>query len=202
MKSLPKFKLATLLPIVAMALTACATTSYNVDNQTYKNRDEAWAASMRRDAEAEAAISSSTTPLVDRKLLVVIPTPGALLNTVAAQKQNQGKLSAPGTAARAADDFRADSIVANLKSVGLSLRKANIYREVEIMDVDSTTTNIQPSQSQDVFTFYLGTDGGMAVFYFLSAKSGKQVVAEDMGQARIGDRRKSLVDDVKAKALQ
>lgn len=197
-------KLAVVLPFVAAALTGCVAASYKVDGQAYSNRDEAWAATTRRSAEAEAAISAGAKPLVDRKLLVVVPTASAFSKNLETRVMKQGKQYAtPGTPARAQDDFITDAIVANFKSVAASLKKANIYREIEVLDVDTSSPNIQPSPSQDVLAFYLGVEGALVpVVYFNSARVGKQVVAVDTGQPSQAERRKSLIDDVKAKALQ
>lgn len=191
------------LLVTAIIMSACVTTSYRTLNgQTYKSRDEAWAASTRLNAEAEAAISSDVKPLVDRKILFVMPTASALTRTYEAQAVKQGmRYPQPGTPARAQMDFNVDALVANLKSQAASLKKANIYQDVVIQDVDSTEPNIQPSANQDVVSFYLGVEGA-PIHYFQSAKYGKQVVAIDMGKASFGERRRSFIDDIKSKALQ
>ena len=90
-----------------------------------------------------------------------------------------------------------------MKSVAASIKKANIYREIEVLDVDNTTPNIQPSTTQDVLVlYYWAVDAAQSMEYFVSARFGKQVVAVDMGIALQSERRKSLINDVKAKALQ
>ncbi len=200
--SIPK-KLIIALSFVAVMLIGCVTTSYRYDNQTYASRDEAWAAVVRVNAEAEAAISAGAKNLVDRKLLVVIPTAGALSRTLEGIAAKSGRqYPPPGTPARAQADFAADQGNANMKSVASSLKKANIYREIETMEVDTTTPNIQASQSQDVIAYHLGVDNLIPTLYFMNAKTGKQVVAVDMGASSRAERRRSLVDDIKSKALQ
>jgi len=195
-----------ILILITIAASACVAppTYKTTDGQTYKSRDEAMAASMRGDAEADAAISAGAMPLVERKLLVVIPTASALSRAVEARVIKQGKTYvAPGTPARAQDDFTVDSIVANWKSLASSLKKANIYQDVVVQDVDSTEANIQPTSTQDVFSIYFSSEvGGGMVIYFQSAKFGKQVIAMDSGKATKGERRKSIIDDLKSKALQ
>lgn len=197
-------KLVILLPIAAVLLTACVATTYKVSNATYNNREEAMAATLREYSEAESAVTAGTNALVDRKLLVVSPTAAAYSRTFEALVMKQGKQYAtPGTPARAQDDFTADATVANVKSVAASIRKSNIYREVEVLDVDTTSPNIQPSPTQDVLILnYLGADSGVRMDYFFSARFGKQILAVDMGRATRAERRKSLIDEVKAKALQ
>ena len=196
-------RLVIALTLSTFLLAGCVTTSYRYDNQSYATRDEAWAAAARKNAEADASISAGTKNLVDRKLLVVIPTAAAFSRTFEGIVTKSGKQYArPGTPARTQDDFNADAINANFKSIASSLKKANIYREVETMDVDSTTPNIQPSQSQDVVVFFLGVETPMPTVYFMSAKNGKQIVAVDTGASSMAERRKSVIDDVKAKALQ
>lgn len=198
-------RLAVLVPIAAVMLTACvATTSYRVGNASYNNREEAMAATRREDSAAEAAISAGTKPLVDRKLLIVTPIASAYSKTWETIVMKGGKQYAtPGTPARAQDDFNADATVANMKSVASSVKKANIYRETEVLDVDTTTPNIQPSVSQDVLVLnYWGTDATQPMTYYFSARLGKQIVAVDMGKATKAERRISLMDDLKAKALQ
>lgn len=197
-------KLAVLIPFATVVLTACVATTYKVGNSTYNDRNQAVAASARENAEADAAISTGSTTLADRKLLVVIPTASAFSKLFEAHVMKQGKQYAqPGTSARAQDDFLADSQVANLKSIAESVKKAKIYREMEVLNVDSTTPNIQPSSGQDILVlFYFEAGGGQAARYFLSSKFGKQIVAVDMSKANIGERRQSLIDDLKAKALQ
>lgn len=190
------------LLVIAIIMSACATTSYRVDGKTYKSRDEAWAASTRLNEEADAAISSGPKPLVDRKILFVMPTASAILRTLEARVVKIGKVRArPGTPGAAEDDFFADAQVATLKSLAASLKKSNIYHDVAVQDVDSTEPNIQPSATQDIVSFYLGVEGA-PIFYFQSAKYGKQVVAIDMGKASAGERRRSFIDDIKSKALQ
>lgn len=190
------------LLVTAIIMSACVTTSYRtLDGKAYKNRDEAWAASTRINEEAEAAVSSGVKPLVDRKILFVMPTASALLRTAEARVVKQGKTYAqPGTPVRSQEDFFVDMLVANLKSQAASLKKANIYQDVVVQDVDSTEPNIQPSATQDVVSFYLGE--GAPIQYFQSAKYGKQVVSTDMGKASLGERRRSFIDDIKSKALQ
>ena len=189
--------------VIATTMSACVTATYKADGQTYKSRDEAMAASMRSFAEADAAISAGAMPLVERKLLVVIPTASAVSRAFEAFVVKQGKTyAAPGTPARAQDDFTADTIVANWKSIAGSLKKANVYQDVLIQDVDSTESNIQPSANQDVLSIYMGAQLGNPTFYFQSAKYGKQVVAADWGKATAGERRRSIIDDIKSKALQ
>lgn len=189
------------LLVIAIIMSACATPSYKIGDQTYKSRDEAWAASTRLNAEAEAAVSFGVKPLVDRKVLFVMPTASALSRTAEARVVKKGKLyPQPGTPARAEIDFFIDTLVANLKSLAASLKKANIYQDVVVQDVDSTEPNIQPSATQDVVLFHLGE--GTRIHYFQSAKYGKQVVAVDMGKASLGERRRSFIDDIKSKALQ
>ena len=193
-----------LAAIGAAMLTACVATTYKVGNAAYNNRDEAIAATRRENADAESAIAAGAQPLVDRKLLIVMPTASAFSKTWEAIITKQGKQYAPpGTPARAADDFSADRIVINMKSVAASIKKANIYREIEVLDVDNTTPNIQPSTTQDVLVlYYWAVDAAQSMEYFVSARFGKQVVAVDMGIALQSERRKSLINDVKAKALQ
>lgn len=197
-------KLAVLIPLATVVLTACVATTYKYGNSTYNNRNEAMAASARQNAEAEAVISTGSTSLVDRKLLVVIPTASAFSKFYEALVMKQGKQYAqPGTSARAQDDFMADWQVENLKSIAASVKKAKIYREIEVLNVDSTTPNIQPSSGQDILIlYYMEVGGGQSVRYFSSSKFGKQLVAIDMSKANIGERRQSLIDDLKAKALQ
>lgn len=191
------------LPVFALVLSACAPALYRVDDQTYKTREEAWAAATRRDAEAEAAISAGVKPLVDRKVLLVVPTAAALSRTFEARVTKTGKTyAAPGTSGRSQDDFIADAAAANWKSLGASLKKANIYQDVIIQDVDTTEPNIQPSSAHDVISIYLSADGGTPVVYFQSAKYGKQVVAIDTGKANVGERRRSFINEIKTKALQ
>ena len=197
-------RLILLVAIGAAMLTACVATTYKVGNAAYNNRDEAIAATRRENADAESGITAGVQPLVDKKLLVVTPTASAYSKLWEAMVMKQGKqYASPGTPARATDDFNADVVVINMKSVVASLKKANIYRETEVLDVDNTTPNIQPSATQDVLILNSwAVDGALPMNYFLSARFGKQVVAIDMGIALRSERRKSLINDVKAKALQ
>lgn len=190
--------------VVVLMLVGCVTTSYRFENQTYASRDEAWAAASRKNAEAEAAISTgAATPLVDRKLIFVIPTAQALIKSMEARGAKAGQqMPAPGTPIRAQIDFNADAGASNVKSIATSLKKANVYRDVDILEVDTTTPNIQPTSTQDVVSYYLSSDSVIPVYYFLSEKYGKQIIAVDMGASSWAERRKSLIDDVKAKALQ
>lgn len=196
--------LATILSFSMAILAGCATPTYKVGNQTYNNRDEAWAASKRQNTEAESAISTGIKPLVDRKVLIVFPTAGAFLRTFEAIDEKSGtQYASPGSPARVAYEFYAEERVVNMKSVVASLNKAKIYREVDFMEVDTTTPNVQASQTQDVISYHWGVEGGgVSVLYFSNVKTGKQVIAVDFGKTTLAERRRSLIDDMKAKALQ
>ena len=187
-------KRAILLIFAITALTACTTTSYRVGNETYRTRDDAMAVALRKFAEAESVISASPKPLVDRKLLIATATASAIARTMEASKA--------AFASKESANFFAEVNSASIKSISSSLKKANIYRETEVVELDTTTPDLQPSPSQDVFMFYLGSDGGRPIISFSSAKGGRQVVAVDIGKASISDQRKSIVDDVRSKALQ
>jgi|GEM_PF-6615421 len=193
------------MSIALFTLSACIPAKYRVGDQSYQSREEAWAAVERRNAESEAGVSVGVRPLVDRTVLFVFPTATAFSRTLEARVTKTGKTYAPpGTAARAADDFQIDALRSNFKSGAASLKKANIYQDVIIQEVDTTEPNIQPSSKQDVISFYISAnaDGGGAVTYFQSAKYGKQVVAVDTGRANLAERRRSFIDDIKTKALQ
>lgn len=196
-------KLVVLLPIIALTMTACVTTSYRVDTTTYTNRDEAWAAVLRRDAETEAGIAAGSESLVQRKLLFVVPTSAAFMRyfeaSVALQKQT---FPAAGTPAHAQWSFKSDESVQNLKSVAGSIKKSNIYRDVVIFDANSTAENIQPTDEQDVLIPTSVPGGGGGVMYFLSVKHGKQILEIDLAQKERLERRKSILNSLKAKALQ
>lgn len=184
-------------------LAACVPAVYRHDGQTYKSREEAMAAAERRNTEADAAVSAGIKPLVARNILVAIPTAAALSRTFEARGAKDGKaLPAPGTPARAQFDFDVDAQASNWRSITVSLKKANIYQNVIVHDADTTEANIQPTTTQDVMTIHFSAGGGSQVIYFQSAKYGKQVVAFDTGKTSLGERRKSLIDDIKAKALQ
>lgn len=191
------------LLIVAIAVSACVASSYSIDGRTFKSKEEASAYLKERLAEAEASISAGLTPLVDKKVLVVIPNHNALTKVFETRLVNLGKnYPAPGTPGREQVDFYADGIVDNCKSIIESIRKANIYQEVSEFDTDTMETNIQPSANQDVVTFYAGAQSAAATLYFQSAKFGKQVMAVDMANPSWAQRRISLINDLKAKALQ
>lgn len=188
--------------IFVSVLTACVTTQYKYLNQTYTSREEAIAAAQRNDAEIEAGIPQGSTPLVDRKLLFVIPTAMAFQRMSDARVAKQGKTRfAPGTPARANEDFMIDTFIINNKSIASSIKKANIYREVEIVDVDSTESSLLPTPQQDVLTLFWGVESASPSYYFNRIKTGKQVLAVDHAGTQI-ERRKSIVDDVRSKALQ
>jgi hypothetical protein len=189
----------------ASALVGCATTNqgFRVADQTYSSREQAAVAARQRNLRAEESIKAAGAPILSRKMLVVVPTPAAFSGWFEAKVVKQGKRYAQvGTSARSQDDLNAQLLTENLKSVAASIRRANLYQSVEVTEVDTTATNVQPTVDKDVLSFYATSDSTGLTPYFHSAKYGKQVVPSDVSTSDPVMRRQSFINEIKAKALQ
>lgn len=187
---------------LALALHAHADQPYTWEDQTYRSRDEAWAAAKSRNNEAEQAIASGGLPVVNRSVLFVVPTAAALAAALQARASKNGKsYPAPGTPERAQADFFVEMSVQTWKSVVASLQKAKIYSYVSIQNTDSIDKKVRPSASQDVISVALNPDTG-ATIYFQTAKSDKQAVGIADSRTSAIDWRKKFIEDIRVNAAR
>ena len=201
MKSMFK---STAVGILATMLSACATerVSYNVDGKLYYSADDATLALRSSLSEAESAVLSTASPLVNRKLLIAVPTEKAYLTAIDAFGAANGKRLE--NSSQQTVDFAKNSARMTYegdKSLARSIAKSNIYQEVSIIDIDTPTPDLQPSSSQDIVYKYRAARSDGWVYYFLSAKYGKLILSGDPSKESRKERRLSLIDDLKSKAL-
>ena len=186
-----KFKFALIL-FVTIISQSCAGT-YFYENQSYQSKDAALNAQQLILDNLRSQIEPFEKPLVEKKLIVLIPTKENMYAEYVLRGSKQGRPLSGDL------DYSAQSFYCELKNIYECIKKKNIYKTVELNE-GSFSSIIQPSTTFDTFCAYSSGDGD-AIWYMLNVKNGKQVFSFDhtlKGFARL----ESFLSSIKAFALQ
>jgi hypothetical protein len=172
MRSLKRFFVLS----VAVLCTACAAV-YTYEGKQYHSKQEFFSAADAAHRDAVAAVIPLPAPVTSRKLLFAVPTPAAILHD---SIRNYTKLKGSPPAGLQLEIFTtlAESASGSIRAFYDGAVRRNVYKNVQLLDVDSLMANPAPSAEQDV-VFYNEISPGSGQWYYATAKEGKHVFAFD-----------------------
>ena len=187
--------------LIIIFITSCAGNRnwYPFKGVKYYNKEEALFAVQTYFESQNSQVQPFLRPLVDKKLIVSIPTKEQIYSYIVYRKSKKSKYSV-SSAERDSIDYFAQSIHIHFKSFYEMVKKKNIYKTVELVE-GSYTSIIQPSPSCDTICRYSSGEGN-DVWFMLNVKNGKQVLSFDESLPAGPARSESLLNAVKAFALQ
>jgi hypothetical protein len=188
-----------ILCIFFIASCAGNRNSYYYGGTLYPTKQEALFAQQNNLNNLASQVQPLDHPLVDKKLLVSIPTKEQIYSDLVFRMSNRNK-----TVLSSAESDRLDCS-ANIiheanKNMYIVIKKKNIYKTVELVE-GSFSSIIQPSLTCDTFCRFSSGEAD-ALWFMLNIKNGKQVFAFDESLPTGPARTESICNAVKAFALQ
>lgn len=193
-----KLKLAVTLCACA-SLIGCATT-YMYDGQRYASKEELLSAVDQRLVQVTATIQPLPRPVSSKQLVFAVPTEAAAMKqSVKNFEATNGRMIGLG------EQITMGNLnAANMKTLRVyfdAIKKRNIYQSVRLVDLDTTSAELQSSATEDVL-FYSEPRRESGQFYYVSSKSGRQAFAWDKGGATMEVRVRAFVEAVQAQAVR
>jgi hypothetical protein len=189
-----------LLSIILIANCAGNRQIYTFKGAQYNTQEEAIAAQRTHENNLVAQIQPFEHPLVDKKLIVSIPTKEAIYADYIFRLSKKAKISSLTAEQSDTINFNAMARYEMCLSTYKAIKQKNIYKTVELVE-SSYTSIIQPSATCDTLCDFSSGEGSV-VTYMLNVKNGKQVFTFDSSFPDGLARTESLLNAVKAFALQ
>lgn len=194
-----RLKIATL--IFTLALTACAGIPfYTFEGQRYSNRADflravevAFAANLRQ-------IEPLPAPITKKRLVFGMPSQKTMYDTTLLyrSKSGLGPLSPVGL------ELTETLSMSNFLAVKMffdGAQKRNIYSSVRLAVLDTMTPELLPAPDEDIVYWYEPA-ASSGVYYFASAKSGKQVFSYDRAVVGSLAKMKSFNEAIQLQAIK
>lgn len=190
-----------LLSIIAtcVVLTGCAST-YNYDGTRYPDKEAFNSAVETKLSQATAGVSPLPSQVSKKTLVFAIPSEQAIIKqSIANFYRVNGRTIGFGE-----EIILRPVMTANYKGLkafhDIIVRK-NIYPNVQYIELDVMTSDLQPTATEDVL-FYSESQPGTGQWYYVSTKAGKQAFAYDRGGADMGARSKAFADAILVYAIR
>lgn len=184
----------------AVALAGCNQATYNYKDRVNLSRD-GFIQAFTSDRESDlASIKPLPAPLTPRKLLVVAPTPdGFYAQRLAHLKQSNPNVTMEHIHLEGVSEVQYLDYSRNTKNW---IVRKNIYPTVEQVISDNAGT-FEPSDQFDVLTIAVAANRGQRdQWLHYSKRNGRQTVNMDQSEPTTLGQIESLLDSVKAVAIQ
>jgi hypothetical protein len=190
--------------VAALALVSiipgCVTTNkYTFNNVAYSNKLEALQAENSYHANLSSLVRPLPSPLVEKTLLVSIPTKESVINDITLREAKKGRDTA-SMAAKDRIDYVAQTAYDAYKYEYVTIKNSNIYKHTELTE-GSYSSVPQPNSSTDVLCIYSSGEG-TPVTYLVNTKNGKQILSFDVSLPDGSPRVESMLNSIKVFALQ
>ena len=180
-------------------ISSCARNLYYYGSAKFSNKEGALIAQQTNLNNLLSQIQPFEHPLVDKKLIVSIPTKDQIYSDHIFRRSIINK-SSVSSAESDRIDYLAQTVYENYKTNYILIKKKNIYKTVELVE-GSYSSIIQPSSTFDTFCCFSSGEG-TPVWFMLNIKNGKQVFSFDTTLPSGIARTEALLNAVKAFALQ
>jgi hypothetical protein len=190
----------TAIVVACAMLSGCATT-YTFDGKRYSSKEEMLAGADQALANAANSIQPLSAPVASRSLLFAIPSEKtAIALSAATFEANSGRMIGLGEQIILSNITTANTKA--MRALHEVIKRRNLYPSLRYVELDTTTADLQASASEDVLYWTETTRQGSGQWYYVTAKSGKQVFAFDRGGADMNARTKAFVDALQSFALR
>lgn len=185
-----------------LVLSGCATSGPNAMLRgsfygvEFHNVGEAEQVQRNARAVALAEIAPLPAPLVDKKLIVSVPSFQAM-----SAYRDVVDPPAWNKAAKYVRDFYDQEFVASTNFVANAIRKRGLYQSVEIIDAQTNSPEPVPSSEKDYLYWKFNPTTWGAQMYLNSEKSGQVALSGDGAAPTLGGAIKALVNSVASAAL-
>jgi hypothetical protein len=180
--------------LVVVALSGCAAPWFAYDGQKYSTAGEALSHQNRALDAHLNDIEPLKAPLTEKRLIIGLLNRSASENAVREFNKNT-KVSNESI------NYLVDTDMRNRRFLADSIKKKNIYRSVESVDVGFNQA-LQPTADTDVAYVFMDPARRVNQWYLANQKTGKQVLVFDNALPTPKERVNSQLDTVKAFALQ
>lgn len=181
-------------------LSGCGMT-YFLEGAKYDSKEGFITARAAMNARCTESVATIPTPLVKRKLIVMIPTQEALYKNrysiIKAASPND-----PVTMDKLRDNPLFSGINEGYRNVAERIKRRNIYASVEVVEYEALSMP-QPNSGTDIMHVAMSEAlGGKDIFYLTTQKSGKQIVSYEATSPRCESIRDSYLSSIQTLALQ
>jgi len=179
--------------------TACAAV-YTFEGKQYHSKQEFLSAADTAHRDAIAPVIPLPAPVTSRTLLFAVPTPAAILHD---SIRNYTKLKGTPPVGVQLEIFTtlAESASGSIRAFYEGAVRRNMYKSVQLLEVDSLMANPAPSANQDV-VFYNEISPGSGQWYYATVKGGKQVFAFDRLQPGPAGKVRAFNDALQLEAIK
>lgn len=185
--------------ITAGILGGCAAT-YTLDGQKYKNSTEFQSAVDAQRNTALTSIKPLPKPLTPKKLIAAIPSEQSLY-TENIRRVTAANGSPPNGISLEIIENLTKSNYKLIKIFYEGTAQRNIYTSVEIRNMPSMITSLEPSKEYDVI-YYTEPSVGSGQYFYASIKHGKQIFSFDRSQTGPDGKIKAFVEAIQALAIR
>lgn len=182
-----------------MLLAGCNQQTYFYNGVKYSDPAQFRAAATADRASYVAQIKPLSAPLSKKRLVVALPDREYILAEKLAFGRNFDQNL---QRSQVESDPLIGDYIEFIQMLPKMIEKKNLFSSVDSRTV-SGQSSIQPTPEYDVLTLALATaPGGRDEFYYISEKSGKQIVQADGSTTLSSDRWNSFFDSIKAAMLR
>jgi hypothetical protein len=186
---------------ICFAIAGCATHAvYFYDGKQYPSADAFYSGIQSLNRPAVDEIVPLPAPVTNRRLAFGFPAPDAVL---AGSVRNHTALKGQAPVGLALEQYTtlAQSTALTTRATFDAIQRRGIYKSVRYVPLDSLTSSLAASADEDVLYWYEPAPSA-GTWYFVSAKSGKQVFAYDRAQPSVAARMKAFVDALQLQAVR
>jgi hypothetical protein len=187
------------LLLVAVFVTGCAA-NYTFEGTKYNSQEAFQAAVAKTYSDAVGHVTPLSEPLSNKKLLFGVPTLAALNAASSGWYQAQNGSPPSGLGKEMLENINS----ANYRGVKVfyeAITKRNIYREVQLVNMDTMAGSIAPATGSDVI-YMVEPTRGSGQWFFASQSRGKQVFAFDRSAAGVEGKINAFIEAVQVQAAQ
>jgi hypothetical protein len=185
---------------ISVVIAGCAHAVYYYDGKQYQSADAFYTGIRGANDPAVAEIVPLPAPVTTRRLAFGFPSPETVL---AGTVRNHTALKGSAPAGLAMEQYTtlAQGTAIYTQATLSAIQRRGIYKSVRYVPLDSLTASPAASADEDVLYWYEPA-ANAGTWYFVSAKSGKQVFAYDRAQPTVAARMKAFVDALQLQAVK
>lgn len=185
--------------LINVLLAGCAV-NYTFEGKKYNSEEKFHTAVNQAYFDAVARIKPLPEQVSSKKLIFGIPTISTLNSASNSWYQASNGSFPSDTGKRILENINAANY-RGLKVFYEAVVKRNIYREVQLVDLNTMNGSIAPSPTVDVIYMVEPTKGS-GQWFFASQKRGKQIFAFDRSAAGIDGKVNSFIEAIQVQAVQ
>jgi hypothetical protein len=185
--------------LLAVATSGCAI-KYQLEGKQYGSKEAFLKATDEITSGSVASVTPLAAPVSMRTLAFSIPSYATMVRT-----NKEYHLKRHGSEPNAMVTEMIDQVtMSNYKMMKVyydALVRRNIYRSVQLVEAETATPNLEPSEGKDTLYHY-ETGPGSANWFYASIKNGKQILPVDRTPPTPAGKVAAFVEAVQLQAIK